>query len=102
MSKVEKIPEYKKRILDLLHENLESLIQNPFGNYAIQHALEVIIVSISIKTHRFIQRTVMELWIKFLTSLFNTLTKSSPLMLLKNAWLSLHQYSFRHSKLIIS
>lgn len=42
MTKVEKIPEYKKKILELLHENLENLIQNPFGNYAIQHALEVI------------------------------------------------------------
>lgn len=41
MSKVEKIPEYKKQIIGLIFDNLENLIQNPFGNYAIQHALEV-------------------------------------------------------------
>jgi len=40
MTKVEKSPELKKRIVDLLCDNLENLIQNPYGNYALQHAME--------------------------------------------------------------
>jgi hypothetical protein len=44
MNKVEKLPDCKKTILFLLYENLENLIQNPYGNYAIQHALEVDII----------------------------------------------------------
>ena len=30
-------------ITNLLYENLEDLIQNPYGNYAVQHALDVIL-----------------------------------------------------------
>lgn len=43
MTKVEKVPQMKQRIIDLLYVNLEDLIQNPFGNYAVQHALDVTI-----------------------------------------------------------
>jgi len=42
MTKVEKVPEMKARIINLLHDSLEELIQNPYGNYAVQHALDVI------------------------------------------------------------
>lgn len=41
MTKVEKVPEMKAKIINLLHDNLEELIQNPYGNYAVQHALDV-------------------------------------------------------------
>jgi RNA-binding protein of the Puf family, translational repressor len=41
MTKVEKAPELKKKIIQLLHTHIENLIQNPYGNYAIQHALDV-------------------------------------------------------------
>ena len=41
MTKVDKVPEMKARIINLLHDNLEELIQNPYGNYAVQHALDV-------------------------------------------------------------
>lgn len=41
MTKVEKSDEMRDKIINLLHNNLEELIQNPYGNYAVQHALEV-------------------------------------------------------------
>jgi hypothetical protein len=41
MVKVEKAPEMKKEIITLLHENFEDLVQNPYGNYAIQHAFDI-------------------------------------------------------------
>ncbi len=41
MTKVDKVPDMKVRIINLLHDNLEELIQNPYGNYAVQHALDV-------------------------------------------------------------
>lgn len=44
---VEKAPEMKQKIITLLYENLEDLIQNPFGNYAVQHALDVIFFEIT-------------------------------------------------------
>jgi len=42
MTKVEKADGMRDRIVHLLYENLEELIQNPYGNYAVQHALDVI------------------------------------------------------------
>jgi len=44
MTKVEKVPELRQKIIQLLHQSLENLIQNPYGNYAVQHALEVILL----------------------------------------------------------
>lgn len=41
MTKVEKITELKKEIINLIYTNFEELVQNPFGNYAIQHAFDV-------------------------------------------------------------
>jgi len=41
MTKVEKEENLKKEIIDLLCENCEELIQNAYGNYAIQHAIDV-------------------------------------------------------------
>jgi len=41
MTKVEKSYELKKRLVDLLFEHFENLVQNPYGNYAIQHAMDV-------------------------------------------------------------
>jgi len=41
MTKVEKADAMRDRIVQLLYENLEELIQNPYGNYAVQHALDV-------------------------------------------------------------
>jgi len=35
MTKVEKKPELKMNIIKLLRDNLENIIQNPYGNYAI-------------------------------------------------------------------
>jgi len=40
MSKIEKTPHLKKRIIDIILENFEGLIQDPCGNYTIQYALE--------------------------------------------------------------
>jgi len=40
MTKVEKADAMRDRITNLLYENLEELIQNPYGNYAVQHALD--------------------------------------------------------------
>jgi len=40
ITKVEKVPELRRRIIKLLYDNLENLIQNPYGNYALQHALD--------------------------------------------------------------
>jgi len=42
MTKVEKSYELKKPIVELLFEHFENLIQNPYGNYALQHAMDVI------------------------------------------------------------
>jgi len=42
MTKVDKVPEKRQNIIQLLYLNLENLIQNPYGNYAVQHALEVL------------------------------------------------------------
>ncbi len=41
MTSVEKSDEMRNHIIELLHDNLEELIQNPYGNYAVQHALDV-------------------------------------------------------------
>jgi Pumilio-family RNA binding repeat len=41
MTKVEKSEVHKKKIIELLYQSIENLIQNPFGNYIIQHALDV-------------------------------------------------------------
>jgi hypothetical protein len=41
MTKAEKSEKMRQTITNLLYENLEELIQNPFGNYAVQHALDV-------------------------------------------------------------
>ena len=41
MTKVHKIEYMKKSIIELINQNVDNLIQNPFGNYAIQHVLEV-------------------------------------------------------------
>ena len=41
MTKVEKSDQMRDTIIGLLHNNLEELIQNPYGNYAVQHALDV-------------------------------------------------------------
>jgi len=41
MTKVEKVTEFKREIINLIHINFEELVQNPFGNYAIQHAFDV-------------------------------------------------------------
>lgn len=43
MTKAEKSDKMRQTITTLLFENLEDLIQNPFGNYAVQHALDVLI-----------------------------------------------------------
>jgi len=40
MSKIEKTTHLKKRIIDIILENFENLIQDPCGNYTIQYALE--------------------------------------------------------------
>jgi len=40
ITKVESAPELKKKLIKLLYDNLENLIQNPYGNYALQHALD--------------------------------------------------------------
>ena len=44
MTKVEKSDQMRDTIINLLHNNLEELIQNPYGNYAVQHALDVKLV----------------------------------------------------------
>jgi len=41
MTKVEKSYELKRPIVELLYEHFENLIQNPYGNYALQHAMDV-------------------------------------------------------------
>ena len=41
ITKIDKIPELRRRMIRLLYDNLENLIQNPYGNYALQHALDV-------------------------------------------------------------
>jgi len=41
MTKVEKSYELKRPIVEMLYENFENLIQNPYGNYALQHAMDV-------------------------------------------------------------
>ncbi len=41
MTKVEKSYELKRPIVELLFEHFENLIQNPYGNYALQHAMDV-------------------------------------------------------------
>jgi len=40
ITKIDKIPEMRRRLIRLLYDNLENLIQNPYGNYALQHALD--------------------------------------------------------------
>jgi hypothetical protein len=40
MTKVEKDEQMRSTIVHLLYENLEDLIQNPYGNYAVQHAFD--------------------------------------------------------------
>jgi hypothetical protein len=40
VTKVENAPGLRGRIIGLLTDNLENLIQNPYGNYALQHALD--------------------------------------------------------------
>ncbi len=41
MTKVEKVTELKREVINLIYTNFEELVQNPFGNYAIQHAFDV-------------------------------------------------------------
>jgi pumilio RNA-binding family len=41
MTKVEKNADLKREIINLLHQHFEELVQNPYGNYAIQHAFDV-------------------------------------------------------------
>lgn len=41
ISRTEKDSERKRLLIQLIAKNLEELIQNPYGNYAIQHAFEV-------------------------------------------------------------
>ena len=41
MTKVDKVYEMKRPILELLFTNFGNLIQNPYGNYALQHAMDV-------------------------------------------------------------
>ena len=41
MTKVQKVQKARKTIIKLINENVDNLIQNPFGNYIIQHALEI-------------------------------------------------------------
>jgi len=86
MTKVEKADGMRDRIVHLLYENLEELIQNPYGNYAVQHALDVIFVDwVNLLTcNRHSQRIVTRFWIKSLIRLFNIPIRNSLQMLLKN------------------
>ena len=49
MTKVQKIDYMRRLMIELINQNVDNLIQNPFGNYAIQHALEVLIIHYILK-----------------------------------------------------
>jgi len=41
MTKFKEMKQERKAIINLLIKNLDMIIQNPYGNYALQHAIDV-------------------------------------------------------------
>jgi len=95
MTKVDKVPEMKARIINLLHDNLEELIQNPYGNYAVQHALDVLFLmrfQLLMPPSRFTLMSVARFLIELLTRSYSILIKNSLPMLSKNVLSTPLQY----------
>mgnify|MGYP000933052662 CR=1 FL=1 len=73
ISKTEKDTDKKKLIIQLTAKHLDELIQNAFGNYAIQHAFEVLDEKSSVEIYAFhsirsTKRIVEKFGTKFLSS----------------------------------